>query len=67
MYRATLYVYKRGLCKYQKFYIETISDLELEYRLRIYIKKLEKRGFFTTVVYNWMYHLENWISDNVSC
>ena len=52
MYRATLYVHRRGLSTYQKFYIVAAHDLELEYRLRIYKKKLEKRGFFTTVVYN---------------
>ena len=52
MYGGTLYVYKRGLYKYQKFYIVTNNDLEMEYRLRIYTTKLEKLGFFTTVVYN---------------
>ena len=51
MFRATLLVHKRGYSKYQKFYILAAHDLELEYRICIYKKKIEDAGFFCYVMY----------------
>ena len=51
MFRATLLVHKRGYLKYQKFYILAAHDLESEYRIRIYKKKIEDAGFFCYVMY----------------
>ena len=51
MFRATLLVHKRGYSKYQEFFILAAHELELEYRIRIYKKKIEDAGFMCYVMY----------------
>ena len=52
MLKATLLVHAPNCAYYMKLPLRAICDLELEYRIRIYKKRIEEAGYFCVIMWN---------------